>query len=69
MSCLPRLFVLDQSSVRIAALIGLTLGFLANPTKALQRMRWELHAPRAGSPFDRLAIQLGHVNALSSGGC
>jgi hypothetical protein len=62
------LFVSDQSGVRIAALIGVALGFLVAPYKAFQRMRWERDAARADSPFDRLAVQLGHVNALSGGG-
>ena len=61
-------FVSDQSGVRIAALVGVALGFLVAPYKAFQRMRWERDAARADSPFDRLAIQLGHVNALSGGG-
>lgn len=62
------LFVSDHSGVRIAALIGVALGFLVAPYKAFQRMRWERDVARADSPSDRLAIQLGHVNALSSDG-
>jgi hypothetical protein len=62
------LFVSDQSGVRIAALIGVALGFIVAPYKAFQRMRWERDVARADSPFDRLAIQLGYVNALSGGG-
>src|SRR5207253_4159712 len=59
------LFVSDQSGVRIAALIGVALGFLVAPYKAFQRMRWERDVARADSPFDRLATELGYVNALS----
>lgn len=62
------LFVSDQSGVRIAALIGVALGFIVAPYKAFQRMRWERDVARADSPFDRLAVQLGYVNALSGGG-
>lgn len=62
------LFVSDQSGVRVAALIGVALGFIVAPYKAFQRMRWERDVARADSPFDRLAIQLGYVNALSGGG-
>jgi hypothetical protein len=62
------LFVSDQGGVRIAALIGVALGFLVAPYKAFQRMRWERDTARADSPFDRLAVQLGYVNALSGGG-
>lgn len=62
------LFVSDQNSIRIAALIGVAVGFIVAPYKAFERMRWERDVARADSPFDRLAIQLGYVNALSGGG-
>ena len=62
------LFVSNQNSIRIAVLIGIALGFLVAPYEAFQRMRWERDVARADSTFDRLASQLGYVNALSGGG-
>lgn len=61
------LFVSDQSGVRIAALIGVALGFVIAPYNAFQRMRWERDVARADSPFDRRGIQVGYVNGLSGG--
>lgn len=61
------LFVADESGVRIAALIGVALGFLVAPYKAYQRVRWERDIARSESPIDHLGLRLGFVNALSGG--
>jgi hypothetical protein len=60
------LFVSDQSGVRIAALIGVALGFLVAPYKAFQQMRRERDAARANDQFAHLRTWQ-YVNRLSGG--
>jgi hypothetical protein len=61
------LFLSDQSGVRIAALIGVALGFVVAPYQAFQRMRRERDAARSDIQLNRLAINAGYVNLLSGG--
>lgn len=60
------LFVSDQSGVRVAALIGVALGFLVGPYKAFQQMRPERDAARANDQFAHLRTWQ-YVNRLSGG--
>lgn len=61
------LFLSDQKGVRIAALIGVALGFVVAPYRAFLRMRQERDAARSDSQLSTFAISAGYVNLLSGG--
>lgn len=61
------LFLSDQSGVRIAALIGIALGFVVAPYQAFQRVRQERDAARSANQATGLPINLGYANLLSGG--
>lgn len=61
------LFLSDQSGIRIAALIGVALGFVVAPYQAFQRVREERDAARSANQASGLALNLGYENLLSGG--
>jgi hypothetical protein len=61
------LFLSDQNGVRVAALIGIALGFVVAPYQAFQRVRQERDAARSANQARGLPINLGYVNRLSGG--
>jgi hypothetical protein len=61
------LFLSDQSGVRIAALVGVALGFVVAPYQAFQRIRQERDAARSANQARGLPLNLGYENLLSGG--